>query len=247
MIIRRDALKAVLPATTKDDSRYYLHAIQIEPDGRCVATDGHVLLTAIDRAPFDDTDFPAKGVADYKGNPDKTVSIDAGAIEKLIAAMPKQKKAIPILQAVQLSTNGDGGAVVSATDLDVPCVVHLSDDQAGRFPDWRRLMPRDDRPALKVTLAVNVLQALIKAAQATQRGMITFELPTEPQYQGTRPAAHEYEESPDVCSGPDCPCVQCGKVAARHVESDGHVINTVRVRIKGEAIDVDGVVMPCRR
>jgi hypothetical protein len=255
MIIRRETLKAVLPAVTTDDTLYALHAIQIEPDGRCVATDGHILLIARDKYPQADEDFPVRDVPEFKGNPKQPILLDRTAAEKLIAAMPK-KGTIAILGAAQLGTNGDGGAVISATDLQIPCIVHLSKEgqQDRKFPAYERLLPREDRPAVKVTLAVNVLQALIKAATAIQGsrrtpmgGTITFELPTEPQHQGRKPAAHDYDASPVHCDGDDCPCVHCGEPRNRHTEPDGYIIDQIRVTIAGsDDVDVSGVVMPCR-
>lgn len=46
MIITKQMLQAVLPATEKNDTRYFLNGILVEPDGTCVTTNGHVLLRA---------------------------------------------------------------------------------------------------------------------------------------------------------------------------------------------------------
>lgn len=185
MIIRRETLKAVLPATSKDDSRLFTQSILIEPDGLIVATNGHVLLTAKDRSPFDPADFPSgRGV--NTNSPEKAVLIEGTAAERLIAATPK-KTTIPILAAVRVGQD-EKGPFATATDLTIPATVDLQavdGPDAPRFPDWRRVMPKaaEDRATVKVCLGVPVLEVLIKAAKAAsaQRGngpFITFEIPT---------------------------------------------------------------------
>lgn len=67
MIIRRELLQAVLPATSSDNTRYYLKGVQVDPAKHtATATDGHVLLIATDTAPFPDEDFPAVPGAEYR-------------------------------------------------------------------------------------------------------------------------------------------------------------------------------------
>lgn len=248
MIIKRETLQAVLPAATSDDTRYTLAVVQVQPDGRAVATDGHILLIAQDKYPQKDEDFPAITGAPYTSDPAEPVLIPLSMAQRLIGAMPK-KSPIPILKAAQLSTNGDGGCVISATDLEVPCVVHVPKPE-GSFPQWQRVLPRADRPALSVSLSIEVLEHLIKAAKAVQDkgklGTITLQIPTEHQHQGRRAASHEYEASPDVCDGPECPCVHCQAPRDQHLEPDGNVIDVLGLRIPGAEVEITGAVMPCR-
>lgn len=224
MILKRDLLRAVLPAVDKTDNHFYANKVQVQPDGRAVATNGHVLLVASDRYPFKDEDFPSKDLPAFQGNPPEPITIEAALVERVIAAMPK-KTPIDILKAAQLSTNGTpGGAVLSATDLQVPCTIHVppASEQGGSYPSWPRLLPRDDRPSLRVAFSTDVLEALIKSAKAITTGKtlhgptIVFELPTEPQHQGQTP-----EKMPDGC-----------------------VIDTIGVRFAGDDVEVRGVAMP---
>lgn len=231
MIIRRETLKAVLSATTANETRYNLDAVQIQLDGSVVATDGHVLLVAKEHDPHKDEDFPVKDITEFKGSPDKPVLLPRSLAEKLIAALPK-RSAVPILDAVQVSTDGEAGSVISATDLEVPYVVRLpKDDNGQRFPAYAHILPAADRPALTVRLAVNVLQAVIKAATAVQGrktttgGVITFQIPTAPEHQGRKPGT----------GVDDVPR-----------EPDGIVIAGIGVQTKGDEVDVTGVIMPCR-
>jgi hypothetical protein len=257
MIIRREVLKAVLSTTGPDERGYALNSIQIRPDGACVATDGHLLLIARESDPMPDSDFPSgspdgSGVLPaFKGNPETPIVIGRSHVEKLIAAMPK-RSVIPILNSVQVSTNGEGGAVLSATDLQVPCSVHVAPDPTQRFPEYEKLIPTD-RPELTVYLPVHVLESLIKAAKVLQGGsksktggLVAFSLPTGPQHQGRKPADHEYEESPEHCSGKTCPCKHCGKIPGKHTVPNGIIEGVViGVAMTGDGITVRGVAMPC--
>lgn len=224
MIIRRETIKAVIPATSHDDTRYFLTAVQIEPDGTVVATNGHVLLTAKDRSAFVDADFPqtARTSTQPVPSPDKPVLLKAETAERLIGAMPKRSP-IPILQAVQIAQD-DKGAYAVATDLQIPVTVDLEfpgENDAGQFPSWRRVMPKDDQPYAAVKLGVPVLEALIKAAKAvtTQKvhsgPFITLEIPI----------ALEAYAGKDHTKG---------------------LISAFRVRIAGTDVDVDGCAMPVR-
>jgi hypothetical protein len=237
VIIRREAIKAALAATTLDDSRYTLHAIQVQPDGRLIATDGHIAVVVTDADPFSDADYPTnpeKGLPPWKGNPDKPVLLPAETAKQLIAATPK-KTPIPILTAVQLSVNGaEGGCRFSATDLvAVQTATIAPEDANGIFPDVSRVMPKASRPSLSVGLGVPVLESLLKAAKAIGAVAMRIDLPTEPQYQGSN-----------------------GKDADGNRRGDGQVIAALRVTMqgrsrKGEAADaatltIEAAAMPCR-
>ena len=259
MLIHKDAFKAALAAVDEKDQRgYFLNAVQVVPgekDDRAVmATNGHILIIARDRAgeTFADADFPAKGVPPYNGEIDKPILIDAGHVDRLIKAMPK-KSPIPVLSCVQITKNGDGAPVASSTDLEVPCVVHLPADDSRRFPDHKWVMVGSDKPHLKVVLSTEVLKAILNAAAAAHGGRktlntIELQIPTDPSAQGrTWITSHEFEESPDHCSGKDCPCKVCGLIASEHKEPDGAIETQIRFEIKGQTIDVEGVLMPCKR
>lgn len=188
MIIRREALKAALAATTTDDTRYFLNAVQVRPDGTVAATDGHVAFIAKEAHPpaqanggaYPDDDFPIVPGAETHGSITVPVLVDSDIAKRLIAGTAK-KATIPVLACVQFSQNNDGAVAVS-TDLQVPCVVHIKD--AGQtFPAIERVMPAEDKPSIKVCLSNAVLESLLKASKAIQgRKMIqtiTFSVPTD--------------------------------------------------------------------
>lgn len=224
MIVRKKTLQAVLPATTSDDSRYFLKAILVEPDGSCVATDGHILLLARDPHPEPDADYPSKGVPEFKGSPEVGVMLPRDVAEGLIKAMPKGKRqTMPILNSVQISSNGDEGFTVVATDLDSVRTGHIqANGKDQTFPNYERVMVPADRPHLKLCLSTAVLKALIKSVEAVDTSKpqtITLEIPTEDQYQG--------------------------KAVSKAGQPDGHIASAIRVTF-GTSIKVEGVVMPCR-
>src|SRR4051812_32393968 len=182
MIIRRETLAAVLPAVTFDDSRYFLSSVCIEPDGRAVATDGHVMLVATDNSPMPDEDFPIIPGAPFHGTPAAATLIDADVIRGLLSAMPK-RPTMPILAAVQLSQNGTPQtATIAATDLQAPRVATVT-SEGKTFPSYERVMPAAEQPTTLV-LAIDVLETLIKSAKAvhgTRKSgpapMIRFDIP----------------------------------------------------------------------
>jgi hypothetical protein len=220
MIIRREALSAALAATTADDTRYFLNAVQIDAAKHCVvATNGHILLVATDTNPQADTDFPAIPGAEYHGDPASAVLADADIIRAMIAATPK-KTSIGILTSVQLGANGsDNTAVLSATDLKAPRVAVLT-NEGRNFPNYERVLPKAGRPGVRVCLSVEVLDALVKAAKVVRSGVnsnshqiatITFDVPT---------------------SATDL--------------QDNAVITALGITMKGADVTVTGAAMPCR-
>lgn len=176
MLIRREALAAALVACTDDDSRYFLNSIAIDPDGRVLATDGHILLIAKDDAVLPDEDFPFVGpevdgirTSLFHGNAAGQVLIPAELAKRLIAGTPK-KSSIPVLSCVQIGQNGSATTVTAAsTDLTVPTIVTINQaETAGKFPNVDRVVPKvgPERPTVRVILSVEVLENLIKATKA---------------------------------------------------------------------------------
>jgi DNA polymerase III sliding clamp (beta) subunit (PCNA family) len=221
MIIRREALQAALAATTDTDKRYDLHAVQVDPSKHAViATDGHVLLIATDKSPQDDADFPLVPGAEFHGTPVAPVIVPADTVRAMIGTMPK-RSTIPILGCCQLSTSGsESTATLTATDLSAPRIATLNREDAGQFPSYERVMPATDRPSIRLVLAVDVLEAIIKAAKAVsatgaraKSPMIHFDVPT----------------------------------GAKDRQKDGaqEVISPVTITVNGVDVNVTGCAMPC--
>ena len=178
MLIKREALKATIPATTTSDTRYFTHSVQVEPSGRVVATDGHILIVADDPDPQPDAEFPVVAGAPFHASPAKPFLLHVDIAKRLIAAMPK-KATIPILQTVQASTNGSAQTVtVAATDLQAPMTATIHLDDQGQFPQYERILQRaDEQTYVKVCMDVEVLETLIKAIKGINGKYVTFEVP----------------------------------------------------------------------
>jgi hypothetical protein len=178
MLIHRNALSAVLPAAAKDDtSGYSLNGICVEPDGAVAATNGHLLLTARSSRERDDN-YPVKGVPEYRGDPDGRVLINRDDVQRLIKAIPK-KTTIPVLEYAQLTKAGNNGHVtIAATDLSSVHVTAVDTSAQASFPNYAKLEPAADRPEVTVTLAIDVLEALIKGAKAIGAVGVTLGVPT---------------------------------------------------------------------
>lgn len=257
MIIRKEALTAVLAATSTDDATHRTDKIQVTPKGEIAATTGHVLFVATERSRFPDSEFPDKreDMPTYHGDPTEPITIDRDLVDRLIKGMPK-KGPIPILQAVQLGINGDGGAYVAATDLLVPTVIRLKpqSEQAGGFPSWERIVPSASAPHVKVSLSVEVLQALIKAATAIAgrssrviTPKVTLYIPTEPQHQGVDRAAVLADggtEKRDKWGSTELFDNQ-GRVAAPKDYPNGEITSAMRLEIPGGDVQVYGAVAVC--
>lgn len=183
MIIRREALASALAAVTDDDTRYALGSVQIRQNGDVAATDGHVALIVHDDRPMDTADFPDVAGADIHGELARDVSVPAATCKRLISATAKGKRAIPVLTGVRVGRNGaDGVSVLAATDLAVPAVAILQvDPHAQAFPDLARVMPAADDTRVRLSMSVEVLESLIRAAKAIGAGKrfqtINFQLP----------------------------------------------------------------------
>jgi hypothetical protein len=144
-----------------------------------------MLIKASDRAPLPEADYPTIPNAPFHGNVDTPVLLPADIAKRLIDASgkPKRHGNLEVLQSIQVGRNGsDDTAVCSATDLQVPVSVSITPDPGKRFPEYSRVMPKPDRPAISIVLGVPVLETLIKSAKAIGATTVRVDLPTETTY-----------------------------------------------------------------
>lgn len=219
MLIHRDTLKAALLAVDTAPSRYFLHAVQVQPDGRVVATNGHVLLIAKATHQFADADFPHAQQLTFDHSPTTPVCIPTVICEKLIAGTPK-KLTIPVLGYVQVGvTAAPAETFAAATDLETSVVKVLdTGDTAPRFPTFDKVLVSEDRPHLTLQLSADYLVLLAKAAKLVYGkhqygGVVELQIPTEPEH-----------------------------------NERGTIVSQVRVVIRGGGgeTEVEGVIMPVR-
>ena len=226
MLITRDVLKAIAVATTSDETKYQLSSLLIEPDGRVVATDGHILLVASQSTPLPDADFPSAGVPVFAGNPKTAVLLPTDTAARLIGATSRGKPTIPALTHIQVGCTDDGKAYATATDLAVPVSVPLvANGGDATFPAYARALPPADRPHHTVMLAGKVLAQLAKVAailgntKDTTKGTVRFEIPSDPK----------------------------AYAAVAGTEARGCLELAIRIVIHGQdGVEIVGAVMPCR-
>lgn len=254
MIIRREALQAVLPATRKTDATHRCDKVQITPAGDVVATNGHTLLIARESTRFPDEDFPSKDLPAYHGDATESITLERALVDRLLTGIPKRTP-IPILSAVQIGVNGDGGTYAAATDLDSPTVIRIKpqSEQAGGFPTWERVLPKADRPGIRITLSADNLIALAKAAGLVDKrnehgGRITLFIPTEPQHQGLDKAKAIADGAIEERTqyGTDLKDKH-GRLACARDYPNGQIVSAIRVEIDGPDVQVCGAVAPMYR
>jgi len=191
MLIHRDTLRTALLATTEEDSRYFLNAVQVRPDGTVVATNGHLLLQVRDAHTIPDEDFPQRpNTGVFAQSPTDPVCLPVPLVEKLIAATQKKGR-LPMLACVQVGQDAAGGIFATATDLETSLSSPLpTGTDRPRFPPFDRALIPADRPHLTIRLSACYLATLAKAAgllygKHLYGGIVEFQIPTEPQYQPT--------------------------------------------------------------
>ncbi len=180
MLLKRQALLATLPATTFDDTRYALHAIQIDPKAHAyTSTNGNVLLRVVDREPVKDSEFPNVPGAPFDHDPE-TILIPAPVAKQIASSLPKTVT-IPVLGMAQLSANGDPDTcTIAVTDLDTPQVRTITPID-GLFPKHEAVIKAPTK-AVRLCVSTAVLKVLIKAVDAVSQGApsarVTLTIPT---------------------------------------------------------------------
>ena len=179
MLISRTALTIAKGVAAHDSPACAV--VHVEPDGRVVATDGHILIVAVDqfRPPMED--FPSNDMPALT-EITQAVDIPLQVVDRLIKAIPK-KSTLPVLGFANVGVNGDGKqAYAVATDLEFPTIAKLDHDH--RFPAWERVMVRDgDRQEIvKLTLSADMLASVAKIADLSRAnkkalGAVTLEIP----------------------------------------------------------------------
>ena len=183
MLISRNALSiAKVAAADADDPTRGLNVLHVEPDGRVVATNGHLLIVATDRRREPSEDFPSAGLPELAAELPAAVDIPVSVVDRLIKTIPK-KQTIPVLGFVNVGVNGDGKqAYAVATDLEYPTIAKL-EQPARRFPDWERVLPKtEDQEIVKLLISADMLADLAKMAATCRAhkhaiGAVTFEIP----------------------------------------------------------------------
>jgi DNA polymerase III sliding clamp (beta) subunit (PCNA family) len=204
MFLSKKALQ-VIEAAPKMEGRYALQGVRVEPDGSCVATDGHRLAIYRPKpavAPAVEDWPPAGGAAE--GVLDEAVVVSREAVKGLISSFPRASavKGLPHLSeyaAVDVEATASNGALTATvTDLSNPRTLRLCKLE-GSFPRYENVVPKAAEQTSEIGLSVDYLASLCRLAK--RQGIETLALSVRA---GVDPAT-EREKAPD------CPVVFRGE------------------------------------
>ena len=180
MLMHRNVIKSLYPATDHDKTRYggALSAIYVDPVSReCVATDGRIMIRAATPTDHEAHDFPGQINGAEPINPTADVSglLDADALLTAAKATPRRSP-IPITENVAVTRRTS----FVATDIDRSTTIAGRDLGAdgARFPEWRKVFTGAPRDANSFTLSAELLAVLVKVAReqgrAKKDAQVTF-------------------------------------------------------------------------
>lgn len=182
MLIHRNVIKSLHPATASDDTRYALGGIYVDPkSGECVATDGHILVRAAKAAEVSAEEYPGKANG-ATINPSAEVSglLDANALLDAAKRTPRKPYA-PILEHVAVLSR----TAFHATDLSQSTTI-TGQELDGNFPDWRAVISKVPEDANTFTLNADLIATLVKVAKAQGRkpACVTFHVVPKQEHNG---------------------------------------------------------------
>ena len=182
MLIHRNVIKSLHPATDPDKTRYggALAAIYVDPESReCLATDGRILIRAAAPTDHEAHDFPGQINGNESINPSADVSglLDADALLTAAKATPRRSP-IPITANVAVTRRTS----FVATDIERSTTIAGRDleTDGAQFPDWRTVFTGAPRDANSFTLSAELLAVLVKVAReqgrAKKDAQVTFHI-----------------------------------------------------------------------
>ncbi len=182
MLIHRNVIKSLHPATDPDKTRYggALAAIYVDPESReCLATDGRILIRAAAPTDHEAHDFPGQINGAEPINPSADVSglLDADALLTAAKATPRRSP-IPITANVAVTKRTS----FVATDIERSTTIAGRDleTDGAQFPNWRAVFTGAPRDANSFTLSAELLAVLVKVAReqgrAKKDAQVTFHI-----------------------------------------------------------------------
>ena len=171
MLIHRNVIKSLHPATDTDKTRYggALAAIYVDPASReCLATDGRILIRAAAPTDHEAHDFPGQINGAEPINPTADVSglLDADALLTAAKATPRRS---PIPTTANVAVTRRTSFV--ATDIARSTTIAGRDleTDGAQFPNWRAVFTGAPRDANSFTLSAELLAVLVKVAREQGR------------------------------------------------------------------------------
>lgn len=206
MLIHRNVIRALAPALATADSRHVAMAgIYIDPDGPCVATNGHILIRAESASGDDAADYPAQvnGDQPIDATLPATGPIDGAALVAAAKATPRRAATpggvYPILENVVI-VQGDAHTEIVTTDLERVNRTGATEIDS-QFPAWHSIYDQNARPAgaNAVTISAELLASLATIAKSqrpgkTSNASVTFHIVPD---QKTNAVYFEVEPSGD--------------------------------------------------
>lgn len=163
MLLNPRHIKAVLPFTSKDETRAILTGVRITSE-RIEATDSYRLARITPKNSITADDFPrfpdgsvATGTISEHG-----ITVDAKALKRSLGNVPRSRRSLPVLNRIAVKPSGNH-VLLTTTDLSLTSseTSRLID---GSFPDIDKLLP-SEQPVSTITFNAEFLKQVAKAFQ----------------------------------------------------------------------------------
>ena len=151
MMLNKNNLQ-LAQAASKEDSKYLLSGILVEP-GFCVVTDGHqMIIVSTDKTP--PGDFPAipgfTPVDEFE--PFVLPRQTALEIQKTIP----NKANLPVLLVAAVGAPDENYVTLATTDLDTHRTFR-SRKMTGQYPNWRQVVPKAEKSTFQITMGIDLM------------------------------------------------------------------------------------------
>ena len=165
VLLDNASLEVARFGATDDPSQPYLGGINVLPD-RVEATNGHFMIQ-VPHVGMDVAEFPVVPGDDGKSISEGGVLLPM-ATAKAVARGRGKRNYLPILALVKVGSDGNGGAVAVATDLETPVVVRGKIE--GKFPDLGKVLVDGHLRPVRICLQAKYLKVIAEYALAVGEG-----------------------------------------------------------------------------
>lgn len=169
-MLKRNNL-AIAKAAPKEESKYVLNGILIEPQ-QSVVTDGHMMLIVGHSPVHGAADFPALGGGHINQSEFPAFMIPTKTALDIAKAIPQGTK-LPAIEYAAVSHVEKDHVSIVTTDLDTERVFRFR-KLVGKFPNWRMVVPvvRDGDPS--ITFDLDLLQDTLNQMKAAGVTTVTM-------------------------------------------------------------------------
>jgi len=147
---------AVMHCSTNSDNRFGLDGVYFEPNGDTVATDTHLLAICENKNRAKENDNKNLGqIIPYKSV--KELSRDGGKRNHSLFLKKASKKKLTVDFVIKDNSDDGSETIVSINTID------------GRFPDYKRCVPKFGKDKPDIILGLPVLEKLVKTMKDFQK------------------------------------------------------------------------------